>query len=78
MKRIIITLGIAVMAVASAVVFNESSKDDNATEYALNLSQSDDTMCDMVFDKDGNVLSVTTYSWNSDGTKGKVLYAYSK
>ena len=76
MKKIVITLAIAVAAVASVIVINANSSDNNAS-FAFDFNQADDTMCDMVFDKNGNVISLTTYKWDTkNNTKGDVLVAY--
>ena len=44
------------------------------------LSTDDDLLCDIVFDKNGNMLSETTYKWNNqldckgDIVSKKVMY----
>ena len=58
----------------SAIAYNNAAQEQMDSMIANNLDLVDDTLCDMVFDKDGNVLSITTYEWNSTtNTRGAVI-----
>ncbi|MCQ2227832.1 MAG: hypothetical protein MJZ01_08000 [Bacteroidales bacterium] len=79
MKNFIFTFGIALAILAGAVVVNTMTTSDENTSVAnvidieLDLNQSE-SLCDLVFDKDGNLQTCTTYSWNdANDTKGEAI-----
>lgn len=76
MKKVIVTLGIVVSAAICMALF-QTTASENREAMAFDLAQSDDTFCDMIFDKDGKLISMTTYKWNAtNNTKGEILVAY--
>lgn len=75
MKKIVLTIGIVVAATTCIALFDTTAKETREA-MSIDFNQSDDTMCDMIFDKEGNLISMTTYKWNANNTKGEVLVAY--
>lgn len=82
MKNIILSFSFAVALICGTVVLNYMFPANPKADYVLSndLSTDDDLLCDIVFDKNGNMLSETTYKWNNqldckgDIVSKKVMY----
>ncbi|MCQ2204829.1 MAG: hypothetical protein MJZ15_10365 [Bacteroidales bacterium] len=80
MKSLNITIAIALTLIVGALVFNSLNGSDNVNmaEFNIDLNQNEN-LCDLVFDKDGHLITGTTYKWNNvTDTRGEVISALTK
>ena len=78
MKNILLSFTLAVALIGGTIVLNYAfSQDDSqasSIEFGNDLSDDNGCLRDLVFDKNGNILSDTTYRWNDvTNTKGDVV-----
>lgn len=76
MKNLILSFALAMSLVCGTVVLNYMypAQTEVATEFGNDLSSDNGLLCDMIFDGQGNLLSETTYKWDSkNNAKGDIV-----
>lgn len=75
MKNLYITFAVAVAIVCGTVAYNNIIGDEEIQDLAVDIDlNQNNTLDDLVFDKEGHLIAGTTYEWNEESdTKGEAI-----